>query len=210
MENITISVDRDSIISTANVLLVALLKFNRVLIPAFIQWRRGARRAWITEAALKHGLRAQLDPEDQHHDEVQTELARRQSTLDPIVYVPVVTVCITIFTIALYCSVIISFALWSFEFTPVQAIIFSFSLIATGTVSEAEILLQRNGSLMRMLSAEGGMLSPEHSTHGGLHMRDGGPDFGPSASQSNLGQNYGAAVTFAIPRSKTEDLTDLE
>lgn len=42
--------ERDAVISAANVLMVALLKMNRVIIPAFLKWRRAARLRGIQKA----------------------------------------------------------------------------------------------------------------------------------------------------------------
>lgn len=156
-------VNRDAIISAANVLMVALLKMNRVLIPALLKWKRACRTAWIH--STDHDLRrpkkksrvrklhsASSDGEESEHDEdlhivnVDREKSRRATAPNPLLYTSFVTVFFTILTIVIYSTVIITLVLTLFPFGPAQAIIFSFSLIATATISEAETLLQKGKS----------------------------------------------------------------
>lgn len=50
---------RNAVVSAANLLMVALLKMNRVMIPMLLRWRRGRRQNWIRRASID--VAAQMD-----------------------------------------------------------------------------------------------------------------------------------------------------
>lgn len=96
-------VDRDAIISAANVLMVALLKMmNRVLIPALLKWGRTAHMSWICAAdhdirqdgtkKRSHSLIDHMEDEETLHDEeehkthVDRERFRRATAVNLLLY----------------------------------------------------------------------------------------------------------------------------
>lgn len=240
--------DRDAVISAANVLMVALLKVNRVIIPAFLKWRRGVRlrmiqkadeyirkktqqdqdRRAMMEAKVMNGqghgrtssnfsrrdnstragplpssptstqlIRPKVTPtgaegdletallasstinmeagqdtdvaagtdiiqpessesngtrpirEEEHTRKVQLEQLARAEQVHLLAYTSFATVIITIATIIFYATIIITLVLTLFPFSTGQALIFSFSLIATAMISESEALMQKGKQKLR-------------------------------------------------------------
>lgn len=222
---------RNAVISAANLLMVSLLKLNRVLVPALLRWVRSRRKQWIRRAAMdvardfaadqtrrrlcagsccgafygsldvtsigtttsvdnrpantsdasstddtqpslahpstsdvvkpspssnmtsNHTL-APLPPgppsssavamsdETYYRLRVAEEERHRSGQIDPMVYTSVMQVYFTLGTLTLFSALIISIVLLYTHFQPFEAIIFSFTLIATATISESETLLQ--------------------------------------------------------------------
>lgn len=215
-------VNRDAIISAANVLMVALLKMNRVLIPALLKWKRACRTAWIH--STDHDLRrpkkkrrvikphsASSDGDESEHDEdqhivnVDRERVRRASAPNPLLYTSFVTVFFTILTIVIYSTVIITLVLTLFPFGPAQAIIFSFSLIATATISEAETLLQkgksRNQQSRESIAGAPGQMNPPMGPVGNGDEENG------LLANSNSQRPYGA---MPVNHADGDDYSDLE
>lgn len=215
-----VQINRDAIISAANVLMVALLKMNRVLIPALLKWKRASRAAWIDAADddLRRPKKKKRLPkpsnssddddsehdEDQHLHNVDREKFRRGVAPNLLVYTSFATVFFTISTIFIYSAIIITLVLSLFPFGPAEGIIFSFSLIATATISEAETLLQK-GKTRTQQSRPSSAAAPGHMAFPTGAMGAGDEENGLLANGNN--QRYGA-----MPANQPDDdgFSDLE
>ncbi|CDF41215.1 unnamed protein product [Chondrus crispus] len=207
----SVQLNRDAIISAANVLMVALLKMNRVLIPALLKWKRASRAAWIDAAdddmrrprrtrklMTKPGPNSSDDDvsehdEDKHIHNVDREKFRRGAAPNLLVYTSFATVFFTILTIFLYSAIIITLVLSLFPFGPAEGIIFSFSLIATATISEAETLLQKGKTRTQQSRPLSGAAPGVHDEENGL-----------LANANN--QRYGAMPAFQADGDSFSDL----
>lgn len=228
-----VQVDRAAIISAANVLMVALLKMNRVLIPALLKWRRAARMSWISsvdDEIRRGGSRKRLpsrpdqvegeeppQDEEEHKMRVDREQFRRASAFNPLVYTSVVTVFFTILTIIIYSVVIITPVLSIYPFGPGQALIFSFSLVATATISEAETLLQKKKRQQSqqvpkkdISSFRPTAIDQEHARIQAGGGREGQADEENGLLETSNHQRPYGAMMFNLENADTEDFSDLE
>lgn len=245
---------RNAVISAANLLMVSLLKLNRVFVPATLRWFRTRRRNWIrrssadiarelahtserrrlcagsccggayialinslggdtvlakgamtstaylnwmqippitsddtdeagtitvpTGSSSKSGVSVDMKVAAEHTDieagrhlhpatkdesgrtliplppgwseddvyfrlRVLQEERHRAGSMAPIAYATVYFVYFTLITVVIYGTIIISIVLTSFEFETWEAVVFSFTLIATAVISEAEVLMMK-------------------------------------------------------------------
>ena len=148
----TRALERDAIISASNVLLVALLKMNRLIIPAWMKMKR----ARFVNRASHLDLRLPVTRDDNNGTSCrsrgwkervrrwrQKRFERRLAQRTERAYGNFWLITITFVTLVFYAGVILGLALSLFDFDRAESIVFAFGLIATAIISESDILLRK-------------------------------------------------------------------